>query len=251
MKNWNGKEIRSAHSKGKGCIQIVAHPFDNLMSTGCSPWPTPEVLQKLYKSGHGKDFEGDQLKISEEGVGYYCDLQSLNSEDAITWSVFGTVARARQSQKESWVADLFALLKLSKATSYDADIFLWRRIPHPDTLVSGGPEIDFGILTRNALVIGEAKWRSPVNKAQGKSKNKSQIKLREEFVQKYGRKLYPSQSVFAVVGISLSPDTFKDTSSSGTLFKTAVWDDVCALSTHPHANEVKSYLEWKKKHSRI
>jgi len=33
----------------------------------------------------------------------------------------------------------------------DVEIFLWRRVPHPDTLVPGGPEIDIGISTANAL----------------------------------------------------------------------------------------------------
>ena len=44
------------------------------------------------------------------GLGFYCDLQSLHSEEAITWSVFGTAARAPQPVLKDWLADLMRLL---------------------------------------------------------------------------------------------------------------------------------------------
>ena len=86
MKNWNGKEINSAISNGG--VRVVAHPFNNLITSDCSPWPPSEILQKLYQSRHVNAFHGDQLEICTSGIGYYTDLQSLHSEDAITWSVF-------------------------------------------------------------------------------------------------------------------------------------------------------------------
>jgi len=150
IKDWNGKEIPLAVSKGG--VRVVAHPFDNLIQTGCDPWPPSEIIQKLYESRQVRAFDGDQRAICESGLGYYCDLQSLNSEDAITWSVFGTVALSQKHLLEKWLGDLFHLLDLDDATTDKAEIFLWRRIPHPDTLVSGGPEIDFGIITRNTLL---------------------------------------------------------------------------------------------------
>lgn len=84
MKDWNGKEIQIAHSKG-GVI-VVSNPLDNLISTGINPWPTSEILQKLYQSRQVRAFEGKQLESAKKGLRYYCDLQSLHSEDAITWS---------------------------------------------------------------------------------------------------------------------------------------------------------------------
>lgn len=248
MKNWNGTEIQSAQSKGG--VQVVAHPLDNIISTGCLPWPTSEVLQKLYQSNHVSAFQGDQLEVCKSGVGYYCDLQSLHSEDAITWSVFGTVARANQAQKEKWVADLFEILDLREASSEHADIFLWRRIPHPDTLVPGGPEIDFGILTRNALVLGEAKWLSGVGIFQGKNKDKDQIRLRGEFLKEYGRRLFTSTSIHAVVGLSLFQDAFTNTAPSEVLFRAATWEEVCTLPSHPNADEVQRYFKWKKENTK-
>lgn len=249
MRDWNGREIPSARSKGG--VTVVAHPFNNLISTGCIPWPTPEVLQKLYQSRQIRAFQGNQLSICESGIGYYCDLQSLHSEDAMTWSVFGTVSRSKMSRREAWVADFLKLLDISDASPVNADIFLWRRIPHPETLVSGGPEIDFGIITNNALILGEAKWQSGVGKAQGKKKDKDQIQLRGEFLKHYGMRLFPSLTVQAVVGLSLFEDTFTKTVPDGVSFRTAVWKDVCLLGSHPHSEEVERYYNWKNKHTKL
>jgi hypothetical protein len=99
-------------------------------------------------------------------------IQSLHSEDAITWSVFGTIARAPQNIMETGLKDMFRLIDLPDADAYNAEIFLCRRIPHPDTLVSGGPEIDGGITTSNTVILGEAKWLSGIGAAQGKDKDK-------------------------------------------------------------------------------
>jgi len=83
-------------------------------------------------------------------------------------------------------------------------MWLWRKLPHPDTLVPGGPEIDFGIQSSNVLVLGEAKWRSPVGAIQGAPKDKDQILLRREFIANCGERLYPSCRHFVVPGVSIS-----------------------------------------------
>ncbi|TET44765.1 hypothetical protein E3J62_09505 [candidate division TA06 bacterium] len=255
MKDWNGKDVATA--KSKGGVLVLAHPLDNLISTGCLPWPPPEVVQKLYQSRQVRAFGEDQLKIFRRfGLGYYSDLQSIHSEDAITWSVFGTVARAERSERENWLADLFQLLRLPEASPDHADIFLWRRIPHPDTLVPGGPEIDVGIITSNALVLGEAKWKSRVNATQGREKDKDQIQLRVEFLQKYGHRLFPRIPLHAVVGVSLLPDAFAKTVPEGVTFRSVTWESICSLPSHPHAAELQRYFEWKRrlmmpKHNRI
>lgn len=249
MIDWNGKKIAAARSVGG--VLALAHPLDNLISTGCSPWPPPEILQKLYQSRQVRAFQGDQLTICKSGVGYYCDLQSLHSEDAITWSVFGTAARAKPRQFRVWIADLLNLLGLSEASPDKAEIFLWRRIPHPDTLVSGGPEIDVGIITENALIFCEAKWQSKVGISQGKRKDKDQIQLRGEFLKKYGVKLCPQTTVLAVVGVGLFSDSFLNTVPYDVLFRSATWEDVCSLPSHPNTDELRLYFQWKKKNTKF
>ncbi|MCJ7790327.1 MAG: hypothetical protein MUP69_09140 [Candidatus Atribacteria bacterium] len=246
MENWNGKKINFA--KSKGGVIVVTHPSDNLISANCIPWPPPEIIQKLYQSRQVRAFEGVQFSICTSGLGYYCDLQSLHSEDAITWSVFGTVAYSSLSIRENWVSQFFKLLDIPNAVSTNAVIFLWRRIPHPDTLVSGGPELDFGIITDNTLILGEAKWQSGVGSTQGKKKNKDQIQLRGEFLKKYGRLLFPSLKVQIVVGVGLFKNTFNNMVPTGVSFLSTTWEDICSIQAHPHFNEIQRYYKWKLDH---
>ena len=243
MKDWNGRNIEFANSKG-GVI-AVANPFDNLISKNCVPWPPPEIVQKLYQSRQVRAFQGAQCSICTKKLGYYCDLQSLHSEDAITWSVFGTVAYSSLSERENWASQFFKLLDISDAVSTNAVIFLWRRIPHPDTLVSGGPELDFGIITDNTLILGEAKWQSGVGSAQGKKKNKDQIQLRGEFLKKYGKIIFPLLKVQIVVGVGLSQNAFNNTVPKGVSFLSTTWEDICSIQAHPHFDEIQRYYKWK------
>ena len=67
MKDWNENEIACPHSKGG--VTVVAHPFENLIRTGCHPWPPEEILQKLYKSRQVRAFTGDNLRICTSGLG--------------------------------------------------------------------------------------------------------------------------------------------------------------------------------------
>lgn len=249
MKDWNGRKINFAKSK-EGVI-VVTHPFDNLISTNCIPWPPPEIVQKLYKSTQIRAFQDTQSSICTSGLTYYCDLQSLHSEDAITWSVFGTVAYSSLSERENWVSQFFKLLDISGAVSTNAVIFLWRRIPHPDTLVLGGPELDFGIITDNTLILGEAKWQSGVGSAQGKKKNKDQIQLRGEFLEKYGKIIFPSLKVQIVVGVGLYQNAFNNTVPSGVSFLSTTWKDICSIQSHPHFDEIQRYYEWKLDHMQM
>jgi len=137
---------------------------------GVIPWPPPELIQKVYQSRQVRAYLGSELATAKAKLGFYSDLQSLHSEDAVTWSVFGPVAYASPSIRSAFVRELLALIDV-RGSSSDASVWLWRRIPHPDDLVPGGPEIDFGIQTGDVFLLGEAKWRSPVAAAQGVSRD--------------------------------------------------------------------------------
>jgi hypothetical protein len=249
MLDWNGRAVSVARSKGG--VKAVSHPYDNLIRTGFTAWPPPEIVQKLYKSRQARAFEGKDLEIATSGLNYYCDLQSLHSEDAITWSVFGTIARSPQNILETWVRDLFRLIDLPDSHTGNAEIFLWRRIPHPDTLVPGGPEIDVGITTSNTVILGEAKWLSGIGAAQGKARDKDQIQLRGEFLAKYGAGIFPDRPHKVVLGISLLPNAFKDTTPEGVYFRTTLWQHMSAIPTHPLLDELARYSEWKVVNSKV
>jgi hypothetical protein len=246
MKNWRQQEVDILTSKG-GVIAL-ANPYDNLVTTGVTPWPPSEVVQKLYQSRQTRAFSEDQKEILRKFNGYYSDLQSIHSEDAITWSVFGTVARSIAGIRNNFISELFNLLGIKFVAIEISEIFLWRRIPHPDTLVSGGPEIDFGILTKDTLLLGEAKWKSSVSTMQGKNKDKNQIQLRVEFLQKYANKLYPDVTQFVVLGVGLKNDVSENCSDKEVKCIGTTWRDICSLASHPNHHELLKYLDWKTEH---
>jgi hypothetical protein len=251
--NWRGQTIEVARSRG-GTL-VVVNPFDNLVSTGVSPWPPPEIIQKLYQSRQIRAFDELSREAVTRTLGYYTDLQTLHSEDAITWSIFETLAYADPSIRCAYVTSLFELLGIPSPPVTTANIWLWRRIPHPDTLVSSGPEIDFGIQTEDAVVFGEAKWLSRVGEAQGKAKDKNQLILREEFFVKYGRKVFGTISNYLVLGLSLQGGMVKNRETNpghAVLYhRDLTWASVCGMNVHPLADELKKYLEWKLINSNI
>ena len=251
--NWNGKEIEVGRSRGG--VVATANPYDNLVSNGIHPWPPSEIVQKMYISRQLRAFDEQNAEQVTARFGYYSDLQSINSEDAITWSFFGTIAYASDQDKLQWTKDLFKFLSINTPMVSNVNVWLWRRIPHPDTLVSGGPEIDFGVQTDDTIVLGEAKWKSDVGKMQGKNKDKDQLLLRIEFLQKYGERFFPNAKhrVLLVVSPSgkLAPESNQESTRKGVHCSEITWDDLCSMTSHPHTEELQRYLAWKKDHSRI
>lgn len=247
--NWNGTQIQIGRSRGG--VLAVSHPFDNLIRPERIAWPPLEIVQKLYKSRQGEAFKGLDSQAVIYGLGYYCDLQSLQSEDALTWSVFGTLQHSSGEQREAWTQDFFGLLGLDSANPESAEISLWRRTPHPDNLSQGGPEVDFSISTKNAIIFGETKWLSKIGKAQGKEKGKDQLQICQEVLEKYGHKFFRDKTVKAIVCIGLALDTFGNRDKSDIFLRSVTWDQVCSLALHPNADEVMRYFVWKKGHTGI
>ena len=239
IKNWNDQVIPVIRSAGG--VLATHNPFDNLIHDNIFPFPTPEIVQKLYKSRQERAFNED-IKSS---IGYYADLQSLNSEDAITWSVFGTLMYSDSQGAINFTKKLFSILRLD-TTFREVNVWLWRRIPHPDTSVSGGPEIDFGIQTENTIVLGEAKWLSKIGKRQGKKQNKDQIDLRIEFLDKYGRIIWPSISEYVIMGLSLDKLIVDGKHSRSIKLLDLSWDEICGIELHPKHDTIQKYLDWKK-----
>lgn len=251
IRDWRGDSIEVTRSKGG--VLAVADPWRNLIRTGVRPWPTPELIQKAYESRQVRAYDGSEREIATAKLGFYCDLQSLHSEDAVTWSFFGPVVYAAPEIRSAFVKDLLGQIEV-KGTSSIASLWLWRRIPHPDDRVPGGPEIDFGIQTDDLFLLGEAKWRSAVAERQGVKHDKSQIQLREEFCRKYGRRLFGNVRHFVVLGLSSKGGIVSraDTEIEGATLhiRDTTWEALAGITSHPCAEEVQSYLRWKTQNSK-
>lgn len=164
IKDWQGSPIEVV--KRKGGVLAVADPWNNVIRTGVRPWPPPELIQKIYQSRQVRAYADSERAIATAKLSFYSDLQSLHSEDAVTWSFFGPLVYATPAVRSVFVKELLTLIDVQGSSS-DALVWLWRRIPHPDDLVPGGPEIDFGFQTDDVFLLGEAKWRSSGAAAQG------------------------------------------------------------------------------------
>lgn len=248
--HWNKSSVlRVAESKGG--VLVTTHPDDNLIKA-VTPWPTPELLQKYYARSRFEGRTSEDTSAATSGLGHYSDLQSLNSEDAVTWSFFGSLAYAPAAHR------LAVFNRLLESINADVVVdppicWLWRRLPHPEKLdSSGGPEIDFAFLSKSTLVLGEAKWNSGLGTGQGIDGNRSQLYLRAQYCNVQARKALPTVSQFIVLGVGRSANVF-DGSDIGLVtcanLKQLSWDEVAECFPTECAAELKSYLAWKSRYS--
>jgi len=239
IENWNGKEIKVTTSRGG--VKAVCNYEDNLIIPNKSIWPHPDIVKKLYKSNHASAF--DEKDFSK--LGFYCDLQSLRSEDAITWSVFGALHYFSKTQQVQFIN---SLLKIIGAEHHVSDCFiqLWTRIAHPETLVSGGPELDFQIVANNVVVFGEAKWRSKVANNQGIHGNRSQLELREKYFKEFGTKIFPNAPAKIILIVGL--DSQLKNCQLGPNCHYVTWKRICEETEHPMKDELGKYYTWKEKY---
>jgi len=242
IENWKNDSIRIIRSRGN--VIATFNPYDNLIKTDIPLFPTSEIVQKIYRSRQERAFQEED----KSSLGYYSDLQSINSEDAITWSFFGPIIYSEFAKKKEFTIELFSLLEIDMDIEF-SNYWLWRRIPHPDTLVSGGPEIDFAIQTQNTIVFGESKWNSGVGTKQGKLGDKDQIDLRIDFFEKYGKIIWPDIKQFVILGISNDKNITSGKISSNITLIDMTWDDLSKIKNHPCSNEYSKYLKWKKEWS--
>jgi len=240
--------IEAAQSRGN--VVAVADFSDNLMRVDLAPWPTAAVVQKLCRSvRHEEAFEDQARQLLIQKLGFYSDLQSLHSEDAISWSFFGTLSTAPVNVRTAFLNWLLGRIGLT-TNEKDCTIELWRRIPHPDTRGQGGPEIDFLIQGDATVVFGEAKWRSGEGSGQGLSKTKSQLQLRREFCDGLARSIF-GQLRFVVISVVWQlPFATDSPCDAAVTMRTITWSDLTSWSRHPNAPEFRLYYEWKERWSK-
>jgi len=251
VKHWSsGNDVDLAESKSG--VLVTTNPLDNLVRYAVAPWPTPELLQKFSKSLRFRGATDEDEEAACSGLGFYCDLQSLNSEDAVTWSVFGNLAYLDDDRRLAVTNRLLALL--GHEPLQDPPLcWLWRRVPHPEKPESsGGPEIDFGILGSTVLILGEAKWNSPIGMGQGINKDRSQIDLRVAYCDKFARKALPDVRTFIILGVARNKEVFDSPPTPLPIqvhFKILTWDDIikCFECEHDLYDELCAYLRWREK----
>jgi hypothetical protein len=246
--DWNNAVI-DLHRSRRG-VAALPDPLQGVVRGRTGPWPPAELIQKLYRSERESAFD-EPARTALTRRRYYCDLQSVHSEDALTWSVFGTLSREPASVRAGVMAELLRAIGIdvSPQDIGDApDIWLWRRLPHPQTLASGGPEIDFALQGQRVLVLGEAKWRSPVGRGQGKDGRLDQVQIRQLAFEQWHAEFFPGYTTFVLllVGRSSPGRRVDDNLPAGRVsVRSASWAELADLATHPLHEELVRYVDWK------
>ncbi|MEI6823662.1 MAG: hypothetical protein WCL51_17155 [Bacteroidota bacterium] len=212
---------------------------DNFIIPDNIIWPPEEVISKLLKSSKLRYFDHTYHNNLTKDLGFYSDLQSIRSEDAITWSLFGFISHQSIDIQNSFYNELLNYLNLEKDNI--CEINLWRKFQHPETSnIKKGPEMDVVIMGERYMLLIECKWTSGIGGKQGVKKDKNQIEIRQLWINKFGKKIYPNHQI-EVVLVAL-----KNIITQNNLFIS--WDSFCNFKSIPHIKQFKSYLMWKKKY---
>lgn len=224
--------LRIVNSKGNSKAYI--NYIDNLLIPPNSIVPPIEIVSKIVKSNHVNDFEDKYHKELEGNKRFYTDLQSINSEDAITWSLFGYISKLDDKVRLDFFNEF--LSKIGLENDEYCEIKLWQRLPHPDTYVSGGPEIDVILIGKINFIIIECKWNSKFGEKQGIKKDQNQMQIREKWINTIGKAIYPNY-IFKLVYIGKEKDS---------KYTSITWDELSMFYSLPHKNEFSKYLKSKK-----
>jgi hypothetical protein len=227
-------KIEPIPSKGKSWAVVPIK--NNVIMPDNVDWPPIELVSKFYESTHLRHFNKKYHSVLVSELGYYCDLESIKSEDAITWSLFGYISRMEITVQNNFYNDL--LKKLNLHNDKIISIELWKTLPHPEKLVPKGPEIDVFILGEKYYFLIECKWTSGIGKNQGKNNNLDQIQIRKMFKDGIGKNIFPQKEgiVLLVANENIDNNLFIS------------WTDISLFNSLPHKEEFRKYLEWKTKY---
>lgn len=244
LQDWNNREITAVRSKGG----VFAFPdyADNLIRIDQGCWPPPEILQKLYKSEKLWAFPEEEQGLLSGKLGYYCDLQSVHSEDAMQWSYFGPLLYGSEDDRIRFARWLRVKLTLSCEEPSRCSMAMWRRVPHPDNGTPNGPELDLLINTDTFSLLVESKWRSGEGRWQGVDGTATQVQLRQRFLARFGKSMF-GEALLAVLCVVLddSQRSLGDPSISVPVL-TSRWTDLCEFTQHIRSEEVRRYYDWKR-----
>jgi hypothetical protein len=251
-KDWNGKAVRVRRSKGPGRVPYLERWQANVI--GVEVGEAPDWLQRqargyVANSGWFSDEDADAL-MDERGR--ISKMQSLRSEDVVTWSWFGTLTLSDPRERVSALNWLFENLGLPERASEETQIHQWVRVFHPNVPSSSrGPEVDAIIEQPGGPVIYvEAKWRASLGSGRGADEGAKddQIVLRRDSLEK-DPKLEGIHGSLVVLGLSQSKEdvsSYEKETSRGVEVTWMTWTDLAGCPSHPYAEEFARYLDWKR-----
>jgi len=227
-------EIRIIPSLGNsGAVESIRN---NILVLDEVNWPPSALLCKMVRSGKIRFFSKENQVLLEKQFGYYSDLQSIKSEDAISWSLFGNMSNMTYSVQNAFYKEILVSTKLGEDSL--VSMRMWQRLPHPENGDSKGPEIDVLIVGEKHYFLVECKWTSGIGEKQGKGKDKDQIQIRKEFISGYGKAIFRGKKghILFVGNSTLNG------------IESILWDSFLGFKSIAFKKEFREYLSWKKKY---
>lgn len=241
MKRYDGLEITGAYSRDG---VFAAHDWRQMALR-----PGPSIIQKAAQpSDTLLAFEPEQRMDLTRVLGHYSAVQSINSEDTVTWSAFGT------TPGQEWICPVLDIAFGTARRSPEWTVALWKTTGHPDGR-GRGPEADVIIDAVGApeRYVVEAKWMSDIDEKQGADKSRTQIDMRFFTASELGTPpehsgvlvVVPSASRYLVQAQPVFRRYF-DVKNGAYFSKVArlavvTWEHVAEIM----GGEVRKYLEWR------
>jgi hypothetical protein len=251
----DGQLISIRYSKGRGRVPYVECWEDNVLALSTQPeWPAALLKQVRGYIASSKWFTESDAAALAQHLGCISKFQSVNSEDALTWSWFGTLACAEPAERRLVVQWLYDRIGLELTASLEPTIDQWMRVFHPNAPgCRNGPELDGRINDPAvALVYVEAKWNAGLGTGKGALENKpdDQIVLRRDSLRKDPALANDDRKAVVLVISSQTTDlgaydeAQSDSRRAVTLARLS-WLDLATCEFHPLASEFRRYLEWR------
>jgi hypothetical protein len=253
MKDWNGHPVAVRRSRGASQVPYLEDWRRNVVGLADSQ-TVPPWLRKQVRSyvAHRRWFSKDDADALAAQLGRISKFQSLRSEDAITWSWFGTLAQAQAQDRQAAVQWLYDELGLDLPASAAVAIRQWPRVLHPNASTKNGPEVDAVIDDpHGALIYVEAKWAAALGTGQGAGAGQAddQVVLRRDSLRKDPARA-GDERPFVVLGVApaaASLDAYAETDPAlrPVSIRWLTWSALSGCAQHPLAAEFERYLQWK------
>jgi hypothetical protein len=253
LNDWNADPLPVRFSRGASRVPYVEDWRRNTIGMtsdeDAPPWLIRQVCGYVARRSWFKDSDADALSAK---LGRISKFQSLQSEDALTWNWFGTLALSTPIERQATIQWLYDRLGLELRASSAVAVRQWERVHHPNAPNRKGPEIDAIVEDpSSALIYVEAKWSAALGKGRGATGDQldDQVVLRRDSLRK-DSKLATREGPLVVLGVSqsnldLAMYREDDTQLRHVVLCWLTWRSLADCSVHPLSAEFGRYLKWR------
>ncbi len=264
IRRWDGEVIEGVASRGPSAT-FAALDWRDLVPGA----PELDLAPKVKKSSRLGSFEPDDRDALQARDGVYSDLQSINSEDTVTWAAF------RASRRGAWLASGLREAFQDDSLPENWTTTLWSSSPGPSPDATP-PEADADLRSTTDKasfhITVESKWKQDLKDGQDVTRSWNQLDMRAYVARgpelapsdRHGvlvlvppPALYAAQAVFSryfeaqdSVFVPREPANAlpappNDRGVATTRARALTWSRVAELADQAGDRELGDYLRWR------